>query len=161
MRIRKGTTDRRLVQNRITKKSNFPWRGAVTFFVSIFSLEKEYFIAYNKSINKRSWCEMITIEQLKKLNRLENIAITEHARLRLYERQITVDDIINGIETGEIIKQYEDDKPYPSCLILGFSVKSKYIHIVVSCDTDFIYLITAYFPNPDIWEDDLKSRKEH
>ena len=104
---------------------------------------------------------MITIEQLKKLNKLENIAITEHARIRLYERQITVDDIINGIETGEIIKQYEDDKPYPSCLILGFSVKSKYIHIVASCDTEFIYLITAYFPNPDIWEDDLKSRKEH
>ena len=104
---------------------------------------------------------MITIEQLKKLNRLENIAITEHARLRLYERQITVDDIINGIETGEIIKQYEDDKPYPSCLMLGFSVNSKYIHIVVSCDADFIYLITAYFPNPDIWKNDFKSRKEH
>ena len=104
---------------------------------------------------------MITIEQLKKLNRPENIAITEHARLRLYERQITVDDIINGIETGEIIKQYEDDKPYPSCLLLGFSVQSKYIHIVVSCDKDFIYLITAYFPNPDIWENDFKRRKEH
>ena len=104
---------------------------------------------------------MITVEQLKKINRLENIAITEHARLRLYERQITMDDIINGIETGEIIKQYEDDKPYPSCLILGFSVQSNYIHIVVSCDTDFIYLITAYFPNPDIWENDFKTRKEH
>ena len=75
--------------------------------------------------------------------------------------QITVDDIINGIETGEIIKQYEDDKPYPSCLMLGFSVNSKYIHIVVSCDADFIYLITAYFPNPDIWKNDFKSRKEH
>ena len=105
---------------------------------------------------------MITIERLKKLNRLENIAITEHARLRLHERKITVDDIINGIETGEIIKQYEDDKPYPSCLILGFSVKSKYIHVVVSCDTEFIYLITAYYPNPDIWENDFKAkRKEH
>ena len=98
---------------------------------------------------------------MKKLNRLENIAITEHARLRLYERQITVDDIINGIETGEIIKQYEDDKPYPSCLLLGFFVQSKYIHIVVSCDTEFIYLITAYFPNPAIWENDFKRRKGH
>ena len=85
---------------------------------------------------------MITIEQLKALNQLGNIAITEHARIRLYERNINVDDIINGIDTGEIIKQYEDDKPLPSCLILGFSVNSQYIHIVVSFDTDFIYLIT-------------------
>ena len=67
---------------------------------------------------------MIAIEQLKALNRLENIAITEHARVRLYERNISIDDIVNGINTGEIIKQYRDDKPLPSCLILGFSLKN-------------------------------------
>ncbi len=102
---------------------------------------------------------MITIEQLRILNKPENIAITEHARIRLYERNIGIDDIVNGINTGEIIKQYPDDKPLPSCLILGFSVKSEYIHIVASCDTDFIYLITAYFPDPDMWENDFKTRK--
>ncbi|MCI9173869.1 MAG: DUF4258 domain-containing protein [Lachnospiraceae bacterium] len=102
---------------------------------------------------------MITIEQLKKLNKPETIAATEHARLRLYERDICMDDIINGIHAGEIIKQYPDDKPLPSCLLLGLSIHSKYIHIVVSCDTDFIYLITAYFPNLEIWENDFKTRK--
>jgi len=102
---------------------------------------------------------MITIEQLKRLNKPESIAITEHARIRLYERNVSIDDIVNGINTGEIIKQYPDDKPLPSCLILGFSVKLEYVHIVASCDTNFIYLITAYFPDPDIWEDDFKTRK--
>lgn len=100
------------------------------------------------------------IEQIQKLNQPEKIAVTEHARLRLHERNICMDDIINGINTGEIIKQYPDDKPLPSCLILGFSVKSQYIHIVVSCDAEFIYLITAYFPNSDVWEKDFKTRKE-
>ena len=103
---------------------------------------------------------MMIIEQIKKLNQPERIAVTEHARLRLYERNICMDDIINGINTGEIIKQYPDDKPLPSYLILGFSVKSQYIHIVVSCDAEFIYLITAYFPNSDVWEKDFKTRKE-
>lgn len=102
---------------------------------------------------------MIAIEQLKALNRLENIAITEHARVRLYERNISIDDIVNGINTGEIIKQYRDDKPLPSCLILGFSLKSQYIHIVVSCDANFIYLITAYFPDSEIWENGFKKRR--
>lgn len=102
---------------------------------------------------------MITIEQLKALNKPENIAITNHARIRLYERNIDIDDIVNGINTGEIIKQYVDDKPFPSCLILGFSINLEYIHVVVSCDTDFIYLITAYFPDPNIWENDFKTRK--
>ena len=59
----------------------------------------------------------------------------------------------------EIIKQYEDDKPFSSCLILGMSIGNKFIHVVVSTDNDFIYLITAYIPNKEQWEDDLKTRK--
>ena len=102
---------------------------------------------------------MITIEHLKSLNKLANIAMTEHARIRLYERNISINDIMSGINTGEIIKQYQDDKPLPSCLILGFSVKKERIHIVVNCDSDFIYLITAYFPDLDVWENDFKTRK--
>ena len=37
-------------------------------------------------------CKMITIEQLKALNKPGNTAITEHARIRLYERNINIDD---------------------------------------------------------------------
>ena len=51
---------------------------------------------------------------LKALCKPDRIAITEHARLRLVERGITVSDIICCIASGEIIEQYEDDKPFPS-----------------------------------------------
>ncbi len=47
---------------------------------------------------------MIDIEQLRTLNKAEQIAITEHARRRLIERGICVNDIIRCIDTGEIIK---------------------------------------------------------
>ena len=94
------------------------------------------------------------------MNISENIAITKHARKRLDERGITVVDILNGIKSGVIIKQYEDDKPFPSCLILGKSAEDKYIHIVVSHDNEFIYLITAYYPNSEQWENNFKIRKE-
>lgn len=89
----------------------------------------------------------------------EMIAITNHARKRLSEREITISDIVNGIKTGEIIKQYNDDKPLPSCLILGISVKDKSLHIVVSRDDNYIYLIAAYFPDPEQWETDFKTRR--
>lgn len=102
---------------------------------------------------------VIKIETLKQMNKPENIALTKHARERLRERNITVDDVIKGIETGEIIKQYEDDKPLPSCLILGYSVNNNYIHIVVSHNKEYIYLITAYYPDLEQWEEDFKTRK--
>ena len=103
---------------------------------------------------------MIDIVFLRTLNRPEQIAVTEHARQRLFERGITINDIMACIEHGEIIKQYEDDKPFPSCLILGMSVNNRYIHVVVSHDDEFIYLITAYYPNAEVWESDFKTRKE-
>ena len=101
----------------------------------------------------------IDIEQLKVLNKAEQIAITEHGRQRLVERAITVSDIVHCIATGEIIKQYEDDKPFPSCLILGKTLNDEYIHTVVSHDDTWIYLITAYRPDSNIWESGFKVKK--
>lgn len=104
---------------------------------------------------------MIDINELRRRNKPEQMAITEHARLRMLERGITLTDVIKCIESGEIIKQYEDDKPFPSCLILGMSINNRYLHVVVSLDEDFIHLITAYYPNAEQWEPDFKTRKEH
>ena len=104
---------------------------------------------------------MLNIETLKSLNNINNIAVTEHARIRLIERGIVINDIISCIVSGEIIKQYEDDKPFPSCLILGTSTHNTPIHIVVSIDSEYIHLITAYYPDADKWKSDFKTRKEH
>lgn len=103
---------------------------------------------------------MINITQLRALNKAEQIAITEHARRRLIERGISVNDILRCIDTGEIIKQYEDDKPFPSCLILGAAIDGKYIHVVASHDSEWIYLITAYHPDAEVWEPDFRTRRE-
>ena len=103
---------------------------------------------------------MYTIEDFRKINKSENIVISLHGQLRLNERNITVDDIMNAIDNGEIIEQYPDDFPFPSCLILGLSINDVYIHIVVSMNDDKIYLITAYIPDTDKWEADMKTRRQ-
>lgn len=102
---------------------------------------------------------MYQINNFKEMNRLEKIAITKHAKERMRERGIKVDDIAQCIDTGEIIKQYEDDRSLPSCLILRKTTDNKYMHVVLSRSEDYIYLITAYYPDPAQWESDLKTRK--
>ena len=101
----------------------------------------------------------MNIEEYRAMNSLDKIAITKHARIRLEERGIHMDDIVMAISSGEIIKEYADDKPLSSCLILGKSVKEEPLHLVTSIDEKFIYLITAYFPDSKQWEDDFKTRK--
>ena len=102
---------------------------------------------------------MLNIEDLRRLCRDESTAITKHAKNRLAERGITVWDVQNAIRTGEIIRQYEDDKPFPSCLLLGLTEQNKHIHVVASLDDGYLYIITAYYPDETAWETDLKTRK--
>lgn len=62
--------------------------------------------------------------------------------------------------TGEIIEQYPDDFPWPSCLIFGHDANGKIIHVVASDNGQFSKIITAYIPNTETFESDLKTRKK-
>jgi len=102
---------------------------------------------------------MLNINDLRNLCHDKSIAITKHAKNRLTERNITVENIKNAVRTGEIIEQYENDKPFPSCLLLGQTEQNSHIHVVASIDNGFLYIITAYYPDENEWEIDLKTRK--
>ncbi len=102
---------------------------------------------------------MYTIEKFQELNNVKNILITQHSRIRLAERGISILDVVNAISDGEIIEEYEDDYPFPSCLILG-KTRNISLHICASINDGVIYLITAYIPDKERWSDDYRKRKE-
>lgn len=103
---------------------------------------------------------MIDIADLQSLVSARQILWTEHLALRLRERGLKRADVINCIQSGEIIEQYTDDTPFPSYLILGTSVNGKPLHVVCGLNTGVnCCMITAYYPNIDKWESDNKTRK--
>ena len=102
---------------------------------------------------------MYSIEQFRDLNRPELLVLTQHSRKRFAERGISINDIGFVFKTGEIIEQYPDDTPFPSCLIMGYSGE-RVLHVVASIDEALVYIITAYAPSPGKWESDWKRRKE-
>lgn len=102
----------------------------------------------------------LSINILRTLCSEGKIKWSNHALKRLRERHILMKDFKQCIMCGEIIRQYPDDRPTPSCLLLGWITKKIALHIVVGCDNSFIYAITAYYPNTDEWESDMRTRKE-
>jgi hypothetical protein len=78
----------------------------------------------------------------------------------MQERDISREDIKKCVMYGEIIEDYPDDYPHPSCLVFGYAVDNKVIHVVAGSDETDIYIITAYYPNTVKFENDLKTRKE-
>ena len=73
-------------------------------------------------------------------------------------REITRSMLQHVIKTGIIIKDYPDDKPYPSRLVLGY-VGLRPIHIVLTELEDMYIVISAYEPDIGTWEADMKRRK--
>lgn len=101
----------------------------------------------------------LLINDLRKLCTDDTIIMTAHVIKRCKERNIDSDSIIKVIMQGEIIKQYEDDKPFPGCLLLGLSINGRYLHVVVASDNINLHMIAAYYPSIEEWESDFKTRK--
>lgn len=88
---------------------------------------------------------------------------TEHVEKRMMQRKITREDVKRCIQNGEIIEEYPDDYPYPSCLIFGSIENEKILHVVVSISDGIpkiLNIITAYFPSDWKFEADMKTRRE-
>ncbi|UTY26914.1 DUF4258 domain-containing protein [Treponema denticola] len=84
-----------------------------------------------------------------------------HVFKRMAERGFSPDTIKNIIKNGVIIKEYPDDTPYPSRLILGYD-SNRPIHVVSAYDQndDIEYIITVYEPNTQLWTSDFTKRRD-
>nr|VFJ54680.1 MAG: protein of unknown function (DUF4258) [Candidatus Kentron sp. FM]VFJ55183.1 MAG: protein of unknown function (DUF4258) [Candidatus Kentron sp. FM]VFK09221.1 MAG: protein of unknown function (DUF4258) [Candidatus Kentron sp. FM] len=81
------------------------------------------------------------------------VKITEHADEEIANDDLTLDEIYFSVRHGEIIEDYSNDKPYPSCLIMGKNFVSEPIHSVWALNLENLWavLITVYRPDPDRW----------
>lgn len=103
---------------------------------------------------------MIEIGRLRALLANDDVLRSEHAIRRCAERGISMTDLAVAIDNGRIIEQYEDDLPFPSCLLLGVASNGRPIHIVMSDEGHDALIITAYWPSYDKWEHGYIVRKK-
>lgn len=102
---------------------------------------------------------MFDLNSFREAIRLENFEWRKHVLLRLAERGIRQQEVLNALLEGELIREYANDKPFPSALFLF--QKDRPLHVVAAFDAKnrFGYIVTAYEPSPDVFEADLKTRK--
>ena len=81
-----------------------------------------------------------------------DILFSHHARIRMFENNVSTDDVIAVISSGEIIERYPDDEPCPSFLLLGFIDGSPY-HLVVATCQDHVRVVTVYIPEENKWNE--------
>ena len=86
---------------------------------------------------------------------------TFHVNMRLEGRFISRQKILESVSAFEIIEEYPEDKYLPSYLIYS-QHQGAIFHVLFAVDVagDNIRIVTAYYPDKEEWEEDLKTRRK-
>ena len=84
-----------------------------------------------------------------------------HAIQRMFVRRISESDVREVLAGGETIETYPEDAPYPSRLVLGWR-GTRPLHVVAAehVEAGETIVITAYEPNPALWEPGFRRRRQ-
>ena len=89
----------------------------------------------------------------------ERFEFSRHALDQSMLRMISVREIREAIQTAILIEDYPDDKYGPRCLLLGFTLAARPLHVQCSYPTrPIVKVITVYEPDPADWIE-LRVRK--
>jgi hypothetical protein len=97
----------------------------------------------------------VKIEDIVEAVRKDRLRISDHADEEAQEDGLSFDEVFFSLLQWEVLEEYRDDKPYPSCLILGFTFGGDPVHSVWAYNEEnqWAVLVTVYRPDPARWID--------
>lgn len=100
------------------------------------------------------------LEFIKQCIKRGKIFWSYHVNMRMKDRFIPRQFILDSVANYEIIEEYPSDKYLPSYLVYS-QLSDHVFHILFAVDVegDNVRIITAYYPNPEEWKEDLKTRR--
>jgi hypothetical protein len=98
------------------------------------------------------------VEFIQRCVRERKLLWTYHVNMRLEKRHIARGEVLESVDSYEIVEAYPEDKYLPSYLILA--ADRFHILFAVDLDGDNVRIVTAYRPDPEEWEPGLRKRRE-
>jgi len=92
------------------------------------------------------------LERVHAQARFENVRITEHAHQEMVEESITLDEILEAIDTGQILENYPKHRRGACCLLGGLTDAGRPLHVVCTTARAVLIVITVYEPKPPKWQ---------
>ena len=80
--------------------------------------------------------------------------------MRLQQRRLSAETLLNAVFTLEVIEMYPDDKYLPSFLLRG-EAEGYVFHAHVATDLAGanVRVVTMYQPAPNEWDEDFRVRR--
>ena len=96
---------------------------------------------------------MVILDDIRRKIAARQYESSKHAVDQAIIRGISVAELEEAVANrSTVIEDYPEDKYGPSCLILGFTVTGRPLHVQSSYPSrPLIKIVTVYEPDPDLW----------
>lgn len=104
-----------------------------------------------------------TLNQILELVRQGSVRISEHGYDELAADGILAREAVEGVSKAILVEDYPDYPKGACVLVRETDNDGRYIHVlwgIPKGKTEPAVLITAYRPDPDMWENDFLRRKQ-
>ena len=103
----------------------------------------------------------VDIDRISDAVRANRVRVTDHADEEAQSDRLSINDILGSVFQGEVIEEYPNDKPYPSCLVYGRTPRAEPVHTVWAYNEEnrWVVLVTVYRPDPERWIDFRRRRR--
>jgi hypothetical protein len=80
--------------------------------------------------------------------------------MRLKQRWLGSEILVQGIGSLEIVESYPDDKYLPSFLLRG-EFEAGVFHVLIATDVEGgnVRIVTMYIPAPEEWDSEFRTRR--
>lgn len=106
-------------------------------------------------------CPADPLEFISECVRNQRVYWTYHVNMRLKDRFLPREMILESADYYEIIEAYPEDKYLPSYLVYARH-HDVVFHILFAADVEErnVRVITSYYPDPVLWDPALKTRRK-
>lgn len=104
----------------------------------------------------------LTLERVRDLVARREVRISDHGYDELADDQISVRDIVAGVDNAVMVEDYPGYPKGPCVLVLQKDSQGRPVHVVWGIpknSTTPAVLVTAYRPDANRWTDDYRRRR--
>jgi hypothetical protein len=101
------------------------------------------------------------LNTVRHLIRTGSVRISEHGYDELSEDELTVKELLEGIEQAQIVEEYPDYPKGNCILLLQKDKQGSPVHVLWGVPKGHdkpVVLVTAYRPNPKLWDHKFLNR---
>jgi hypothetical protein len=102
-----------------------------------------------------------TLRRIQTLVLASDVRVSDHGFEELRKDAILIEDVVSNIMTAVLVEDYPDRFRGPSVLTLHHDADGRPIHVVWAIPQERrpAVLVTAYRPDPILWDNEFRRRK--